>query len=283
MEIELREPPAGLIEALERLGGYFAGRRTRQGLLARRLLGRTSPGDAALADHLIRERRVATRMDGSLGGDPVRTAWAAWELMDLGHDYQSAGTVRLVGYLLSRLKPALPGPRPPVFLEPETATGSPLTLPNGCAFDDPDDAAFAASALVLRVVLRARGDERPAIRGHVEALRGSEVLWAVQSGRRRLDRAAAALGALALAPLDLRDGLESYAEMFAAAQQPGGAWPDADLYHVLEAMIATGAPTANVVVQRAVPALLARQAADGAFDDHEERGLIALRALLRAS
>ena len=281
MEIGLREPPAGLMEALERLGMYFAERRTRQGLLARRLLGRVSPGDAALADHLIRERRVATRMDGSLGGDAVRTAWAAWELMDLGHDYQSAGTVRLVGYLLSRLVPAAQSP--PAFLEPGALVTVPLVLPNGCSFDDPEEALVAASALALRVVLRARGDERPAIRGYVTSLRDSEPLWALRVGGRPHDLAAAALGALALAPLDLRDQLDHYAGVFADTQLPDGTWPGADLYHVLEAMIATGAPTANAVVQRAAPALIARQGPDGAFGDHEERGLIALRALLRAS
>jgi len=282
MEIGLRDPPAGLVEALERLGGYFSGRRTRQGLLARRLLGRTSSGDAALADHLIRERRVATRMDGSLGGDLVRTAWAAWELMDLGHDHQSAGTVRLVGYLLSRLVPAVASP--PTFLDPGALGSVPLILPNGCELDDPQDAQFAASALALKVVLRAGGDERPAIRGYVAALSDHQPVWSLRAGGRPHDLAAAALGALALAPLDLRSHLESYATMFAATQLPDGTWPGgADLYHVLEAMLATGAPTANAVVQRAVPALLARQSPEGAFGDHEERGLIALRALLRAS
>jgi len=281
MEIGLRDPPAGLAEALERLGAYFGGRRTRQGLLARRLLGRTAPGDAALADHLIRERRVATRMDGSLGGDLVRTAWAAWELMDLGHDHQSAGTVRLVGYLISRLVPA--SASPPAFLDSNALNAIPLVLPNGCEYDDPAEALFAASALALRVVLRARGDERPAIRGYIAALRDDESLWALRVGGRPHDLAAAALGALALAPLDLRTQLESCATTFAATQLPDGTWPGADLYNVLEAMIATGAPAANMVLQRAVPALLARQSPDGAFGDHEERGLIALRALLRAS
>lgn len=281
MEIGLRDPPAGLVEALQRLGEYFAGRRTRQGLLARRLLGRTVPGDSALADHLTRERRVATRMDGSLGGDLVRTAWAAWELIDLGHDHQSAGTVRLVGYLLSRLVPA--SASPPAFLDGQALATVPLVLPNGCEFDDPAEALFAASALALRVVLRARGDERPAIRDYIAALRDDEPLWALRAGRRPHDLAAVALGALALAPLDLRSHLESYTATFATTQLADGTWPGADLYNVLEAMIATGTPAANAVVHRAVPALLARQGVDGAFDDHEERGLIALRALLRAS
>jgi hypothetical protein len=282
MEIGLREPPAGLVEALERLGHYFADRRTRQGLLARRLLSRLVPADAALADHLVRERRVATRMDGSLGGNLVRTAWAAWELIDLGHDQQSAGTVRLVGYLLSRLGQA-PAGDPPMFVSADAMEAAPVPLPSGCVFDDPGDAVFAAGALALKVVLRAGGEERPAIRSHVLALRGSESLWALRAGHRPVDLAAAALGALALAPLDLRDQLETGARVIAAAQDKDGTWPDADFFHVLEAMIATGAPAAHETVQRAVPALLARQASDGSFGEHEERALIALRALLRAA
>lgn len=282
MEIELRAPPAGLVEALERLGHYFADRRTRQGLLARRLLSRLVPEDGALADHLIRERRVATRMDGSLGGNLVRTAWAAWEVIDLGHDHQSAGTVRLVGYLLSRLGQAPVGD-PPIIVSANAEEAAPLSLPSGCVFDDPRDAAFAAGALALKVVMRAGGEERPAIRSHVLALRDSESLWALRAGTRPIDLAASALGALALAPLDLRDRLEAGARIIAEAQVEDGTWPHADFFHVLEAMIATGAPTAHQTVQRAVPALLARQAPDGSFGDHEERALIALRALLRAA
>jgi len=287
MGIGLSGTSAPVADAIERLGRFFAQRDTRPGLLARRLLGRVLPGDGALGDHLIRERRVATRMDGSLGGDLVRTAWAAWELMDLGHDHQSAGTLRLVGYLLSRhVSPpegaagAVPAFRP---ADP-FAKISPLTLPNGCELRDEEDAAQAANCLALRAALRAGHEERPAIRRHVQALREWQLLWDLRVGRRPLDLAACALAALALAPLDLRDRLDNLASLFAREQLRDGTWSDADFFQVLEAMLATGAPTANVVVHRAVPALLARQSSDGTFDPaaHEERALIGLRALLRA-
>ena len=60
-----------------------------------------------------------------------------------------------------------------------------------------------------------------------------------------------------------------------------GVWPNADLFATLEALLAADLPAARQVIGRAVPALLERQRADGAFGAtaQQERALIALRAL----
>jgi hypothetical protein len=96
-----------------------------------------------------------------------------------------------------------------------------------------------------------------------------------------LDLSAAVLGALALAPPEHRHHLDGLIARVARAQGPDGGWPDADLLHVLDGLLVAGIRPARAVVVKAVPALLARQRADGAFDTpaNEERALIAMRAL----
>ena len=50
------------------------------------------------------------------------------------------------------------------------------------------------------------------------------------------------------------------------AQDAAGAWPNADLFQTLEALLAPrGLPEAREPVRRAVPALHERQRADGTF------------------
>ena len=159
-------------QALERAGSFFASRDSRPGILGRRLTGRTRPDDADLTEHLIRDIRRRTRIDGSIGGALVDTAWAAWELMDLGCTEDCAGLVRVVGYLLTQQN------RPGHFAEgcsPEHHAArrchhalqgffspggrdspiAPVTLPSGATFEDEEEARLAASCLTLRSVLRA--------------------------------------------------------------------------------------------------------------------------------
>jgi hypothetical protein len=67
-------------------------------------------------------------------------------------------------------------------------------------------------------------------------------------------------------------------------QSTDGTWPHADLFHVLEALVAAGTLKAKLAVCQAVPALLANQRLNGGFGNTamEERALIGLRALLWA-
>jgi hypothetical protein len=64
-----------------------------------------------------------------------------------------------------------------------------------------------------------------------------------------------------------------------------GDWPSADLFQVLDSLLAAGTLDAQVTVRRAGTALAGRQRPDGAFGTmaQQERALIGLRALLWAS
>jgi hypothetical protein len=252
------------MEALTKLETLFAARPTRPGVLARRLLGKPLPDDGRLAQLLCNERRAPTRMDGSLGGSLVATAWAAWEMMDLGLDELNAGLSRLLTWIVTHLEGPLREPEP-----------LPLVLPNGTALGNAADAAFAAECLGLRVVLRARYDRRP---GVIQQLQRVLDGWTA----RRDELAASALSVIALAPPEFRDGLAAGVERLARSQQPDGAWGEANLFHMLEGLLLAGVRPARAVVARTVPELLRRQRSDGSFDDppQEERALIGLRALL---
>jgi hypothetical protein len=64
-----------------------------------------------------------------------------------------------------------------------------------------------------------------------------------------------------------------------------GDWASADLFQVLDALLAADTLEAQVTVRRAATALSARQRPDGTFGTmaQQERALIGLRALLWAS
>lgn len=250
--------------ALTKLETFFSARATRPGMLARRLLGKPGPDDARLAGLLCNERRARTRMDGSIGGSLIATAWAAWEMMDLGLDELHAGLSRLLTWVVTHLE----GQQ----REPEDL---PLTLPNGTVLSLPVDAAYAAECLGLRVALRARYDGRPGVLAQLERV--------LDGWKERSDAlAATALGVVAIAPPAIRDGLPAAVERLARSQQPDGTWGEANLFHMLEGLLLAGVRPARDVIARAAPALLRQQRPDGAFDDppQEERALIGLRALL---
>jgi hypothetical protein len=255
-----------LHQATVRLERFFAGLDTRPGVMARRLLGVSKPEDERLAELLCIEHRARTKMDGSIGGSLVSTAWAAWEMMDLGFDALQGGLSRLVSWVLT-------------FLEspPAAAAPTPLALPNGTVLTSEAGATFAAECLGLRVLLRARQDARPRVLRRLERVLS---LWPTVHD----ELAASALGVVAVAPVPYHDRLESCVERVGAAQHPDGTWGEANLFHMLESLLLAGIRPARAVIERAVPALLAVQRPDGSFDTpaNEERALIGLRALLVA-
>ena len=87
---------ADIKRTLDGILAFVSGRRTRAAVVVRRLLGHPDPADAELSEHLIREIRRRTRIDGSMGGSLADTAWSAWELMELGCLTDCAGLVRMV-------------------------------------------------------------------------------------------------------------------------------------------------------------------------------------------
>jgi hypothetical protein len=250
--------------ALAKLDALFAARATRPGVLARRLLGKPDPGDARLSEALCNERRARTRMDGSIGGSLVTTAWAAWEMMDLGLDEVHGGLSRLLAWVLTHLE----GPQ----REPEQL---PLVLANGTTLTSLGDAAFAGECLGLRVMLRARYDHRPGVLQQLDRVLTG---WMERSD----DLAAGTLAVMALSPAPYHEQLDASVARLARTQQPDGTWGQANLFAVLEGLLLAGVRPAREVVARAVPALLQLQRPDGSFDDppQEERALIGLRAVL---
>lgn len=269
----------GLAKALV----FFRDRKTAAGVAARRLVGRPADGDADLADHLIRERRRKSRMDGSIDGSLVATARATWELLDLGAPRDHAAIVRFTGFLLGRQD--LPGRWGEAegggqgFFSPAPIEQgvAPLALTTGVVIDDERDARFVASCIALRSVLRAGRDDRERVRAHVQAL--------LEIGSLPLALEFVVLGTVGLASPDHRHAVAALAEAAVARQEENGEWPGIPLFHALEALSTIPTEAAQAGIHRALPGLLARQRASGTFDpdDREDLTLIAVRALTTGS
>jgi hypothetical protein len=283
--------------ALDGVGDFFRDRGTREGVVARRLLGRSNPGDAELTEHLIRQRRRKTRMDGSVDGSLVRTAWTAIELMDLGCAPDHAAVVRTIGFLTAaeersgHFGEGCSDERHARRLCRHYLSGffsagtwddavAPLAFPSGVVAEGEPQARFAASCFALRAALRAGEDRRPAVRRHVQSLLALQSLWDASDSTWTPDLVFFALGALAHAPIEFRERAAGLADAVVARLDPEHGWPDAHLFHALDMLLGFAAPVARVTVQRIAPLLCTLQRASGAFDgDREEASLIALRAL----
>ncbi|HXV86658.1 MAG TPA: hypothetical protein VD793_08160, partial [Gemmatimonadales bacterium] len=284
--------------ALERLAEYFQIRKTRPGVLARRLLKTPAPDEDILVEHLIRERRRNTRMDGSIGGSLVRTAWTIWELLQLDCPPDHSGVVRTVGYLIPRQDQ--PGRLWGEGCSPQRherkacqhhvsgffSAGpadqplAPLRFPAGADVTDEADARFAASCFALRSVLRAGEDRRATVRRHLESLLNLEGLWA-SAGDWPTDLALFALGALGVAPLDLRERVPAALDAVIGRQGKDGAWPGASAFHAVDMLLSVPRVEARRAVLRTAPVLWESLAEEGPgeSDESEERALITLRAL----
>ena len=286
--------------ALERLALFFGTEQTRQGLLARSALGQPGKSDAELANALISRMRAEIRGDGSIGGTVVATIWRAHELMDL-----APGSAAVVAPLITWVL-ALQG-KPGAFGEgcdrlrhsqrvcehyvigffapaPPEQRLAPITLPNGKVFRAEPAARFAISCLGLRAVLRAGQQNRPMIQQHLQSLVRLADQWTGWNGYFAPDVILSGLHALALAGPVYGEMVGRVVDLVRANQAADGSWPNADLFHALEALLAADTPPARESLRRAVPALTARQRADGTFGAmaQQERALIGLQALLRA-
>jgi hypothetical protein len=279
---------------------YFAELPTRQGWLARRALARPAPGDEALSRRLLETMRKETRLDGSVTGAVVPTIWRAHEFMDLGYRGDETSCARIMSWILE-----LQG-KPGAFNEgcnptrhahkvcehfisgffspaPPDQRLAPVMLPNGKVFRAEPAARFAISCLALRAVLRARFNVNT-IEKHVLSLIQLHERWAELDGYFGADAIVAGVHALAFVPPPHRAILSRLPALVAGRQAEDGSWPNADLFHTLEALLAIGTVEARTAVRRAVPALLARQRVDGSFGStaQQERALIALRSLIWA-
>ncbi|HZN96763.1 MAG TPA: hypothetical protein VFB61_03460 [Gemmatimonadales bacterium] len=160
---------------------------------------------------------------------------------------------------------------------------APVMFPNGKVFRADPAARFALSCGALRVALRGGLGSRPLIERHLASLLQLQQQWTDWNGYFAPDTIIAGIHAIACGSQssEVRGRLSA---VIAAKQGPDGTWPNADLFHTLEALLALGTPEAREAVRRAVPALLSRQRLDGSFGPtaQQERALIALRALLWA-
>jgi hypothetical protein len=287
--------------AIERLTLYFSVLRTRQGLLARAVVGARGDGDEALARELATAMAAELRPDGTVGGGALATIWRAHELLDLGRDPSDPALAAILAWLLaSQGGPGAYGegcdkarhaqricmhfargffsPAPP------EVRVAPITLPNGKAFRVEPAARFAISCLGLRAALRAGLGHHPGVQQHVESLRLLAEQWTSWSGFFAPDVMIAGLHALALGGPGTEVSVASVVEMVGAHQGLDGLWLNADTFALLDALQATGLETARVAVRRALPSLVERQRMDGTFGAmaQQERALIALRAMLWA-
>jgi hypothetical protein len=288
--------------AIERASAYFAARDTRQGVVARRLLGTPRPDDARLAETLMRERRARLRADGSVGGDLVATSWLAWELMDLGAAADTPMVRRPVGWILGRQEKDgafAQGctPRRHELKLCEHAIGGffsyrssgrtirRLALPTGAAVTSDQGARFLASCIALRTVLRAGQDERTLVRRHVGSLLTLPKMWDSWGGLWAPTLTVSALAAIAWAPPPFRGQLPILAEHLALNQKPDGSWRNLDIVHAVDALVAVPLPQAKEAVALAAPRLAKMQTQKGIVGSGpyaEERTLVSLRAWLIA-
>lgn len=288
--------------ALDRLRLFFSDRPTRQGLLAREVLGTPASADPELRERLIAGMRADTRLDGSVGSAVLPTVWRAHELLDLGHGGREPGTAKVMGWVMSLAgKPGAFGegcaeprhrhracehwlggffsPAPP---EQRVA---PITFPNGKVFRAEPAARFAVSCLALRAAVRAGCESRPTVQAHLVGLGRLETEWAKWASYYTPDLVASGLAGLAGAAAPHSAAAHRVSAMIASHQEPDGTWAGADLFHVIEALTWSATGPARTALRRAVPALVARQRPDGSFPGpaREERALIALRALIAAA
>jgi hypothetical protein len=288
--------------AIERLALFFGTERTRQGLLAREALGRPDAADAALAERLRDELAGGLRPDGTVGGGAVATIWRVHELLDLGESEKSPAITRPLAWLLDlqdrpgsfhdgcdRERHArqlcqhfLAG-----FFAPASPAQrlAPVTLPTGKVFRVEPAARLAISCLALRAALRAGYGARPSVKRHVQSLARISEQWTEWNGYFSPDAIVAGLHALAAAGPEHRDIVDRLVGVVTSNQGVEGEWATADLFQVLDALLAAGTLEAQVTVRRAATALTGRQRTDGTFGTmaQQERALIGLRALLWAS
>lgn len=287
--------------ALEKLADFFLTQPTRQGILARRLLGRPAPGDADLTLRLQRHLAGQVGPDGAVPGGLVFTAFRLIELLELGCDEETPAVPKLIAWLLAQQDEAgaygegcIPTRHEQGACEhflggflspgPLMIRVAPVTFPNGKVFRVEPAARFALSCLGLRALVMTPARDRPAVRKHLASLAKLKGAWVTWDGFFPPDLILTALTALGTAG-DLERPATSAATAFVVGHQASdGGWPGADRFAAIEALLAVGSAEALGAVRRSLAGLVSRQRDDGSFGPvaQQERALIALRGLVKA-
>jgi hypothetical protein len=284
------------MEAVEQLRLYFAQLKTRQGILARKILGQPAVDDAAVTRDLLQRMEADCRSDGSFSGGVVGMVWRAHELLDLDAANE-AQFAQVMGWLLhlqgqpgSFSEGCTPARHSYTACEhfisgffspaPPEQRIAPVMLPNGKVFRAEPAARFAVSCLALRAALRAGLAERQAVDRHVVSLIHLQKRRPERAGYFAADVIVAGVHALAYVTGPRRRDMPQLASLIPA--NSGDARDAADLFQMIEALVAIGTPEARQLLGQLMPALLSRQRADGSFGStaQQERSLIALRALI---
>ena len=199
------------------------------------------------------------RPDGSVRGASLPTMWCVHELLDLGEPSDGPGrraAVRWLGALQGRsgafaegcdkrrhsqrvCEHFLVGFFSPAPLEQRL---TPVTLPNGKVFRAEPAARFALSALALRALLRAGESSRPPVRRHLESLAQFAEQWRGWGPALTPDAIVAGMHALAEAGPPWSDSAHRLLPVVAGRQGPDGGWKDADLFPMLDMLLAVGTP-----------------------------------------
>ena len=210
------------------------------------------------------------------------TIWRVHELLDLGEPAHSPAIARPLAWLLDQQD------RPGTFHDgcdrirharrlcqhylagffapaPPAERLAPVTLPTGKVFRVEPAARFAISCLALRAALRGGHGGRPSIKSHLQSLARISEQWTEWNGYFSPDVIVAGLHALAVAGAEYRGTVRRLVDLVTANQGVDGEWPSADLFQVLDALLAAATPEAQVTVRRAATALASRQRADGTF------------------
>jgi hypothetical protein len=278
-------------EGVELLGTFFREQPTRQGLLARRLLGHSTADDELLASRLQEAWVTELRRDGSALGSLVATAWRIVEITDLG----GRPPPGLAAWLLEQQdKPGRFGegcsrPRHAARMCEHYIGGffavaapservAPLTLPVGRVIRSESAARFAGSCLTLRAVTLAGHGERPSVAKHLDSVARMAALDHLPSDYITMEMVAVSLSALAHCG---RVEAGSFVDLMAERQRGDGTWSGLDLFLALEALLAVRSDGAARLIRHAVPALLRGQRRDGTFGAlaRQERAWIGLQAL----
>jgi len=293
------QPPTTVIhiqDAVDLARAWLYERSDYYGFLARREQTRGAP---ELARHLRGDLLAKQGRDGSWGdGNLAATSEAIWRLLDLGIPSDSGAVARGLDWLFGQrdqdgaygfgCTPARHEQRLcEHYVSGFFSPGAPddpqeLTLPNGQSVTSDVGARLLASQRALRSVLRANRADPRAV-ASVSGLR-SLPLYLDYGGSFTPALSVGALQALAWADGPQSSELTTGLETLAREQGKDGAWPNVELFFVLETLLEVRSSSSLQMLQDVIPRLVEGQMKNGAWGRRHQAAQtwIAVQVLERA-